>query len=77
MVKSRRNALCGEFARLGWPVYSINDEILPFDGNPNKLGKYYVRSADAELLHGDGWYPHYPLMCALEHGIIKLSDVKL
>eukprot|EP00965_Chrysotila_dentata_P149586 4940110-Pleurochrysis_carterae.AAC.1 len=74
--KQHRFQICGEYCEQGWPVYSVNDQWVDFDGDIWKLGLYRVETTDKVLLHGCGIYGDYILREALADALIKLSDIK-
>jgi hypothetical protein len=45
----------GKNCIFGWPVYSVFDEVKPFDGNI-EAGFYYVNTTNFFPFKGAGWY---------------------
>jgi hypothetical protein len=53
--KHYTTCLMGEGLSFGWPVYSVFDEVKPFDGDI-KAGYYYIDNDNFFPFKGAGWY---------------------
>jgi hypothetical protein len=67
--------LIGQDVKFGWPVYSVFDEIVPFDGKI-EAGYYYVETDNFFPFHGNGFYDADLIQFAINEKIIKLNQIK-
>ncbi len=58
----------------GWPVYSVFDEVKPYDG-VIEAGFYYVETTNFFPFKGAGWYEAELVYYACNKKIIKQSNI--
>ena len=62
---------CDEF---GWAIYMPTDEIEKYDGRI-ETGRYYIETAEAFALEGNGWYCASVIKKALQFKLIAEEDI--
>jgi len=73
--KHYSSCFMGQDVKFGWPVYSVFDEIVPFDGKI-EAGYYYVETENFFPFHGNGFYDADLIQFAINEKIIKLNQIK-
>jgi hypothetical protein len=67
--------LIGQDVKFGCPVYSVFDEIVPFDGKI-EAGYYHVETDNFFPFHGNGFYDADLIQFSINEKIIKLNQIK-
>ncbi len=57
-----------------WPVYSVFDEVKPFDGDI-EAGFYYINTTNFFPFKGAGWYDADLVFYACQCEIIKKNNI--
>ncbi len=74
--KHYTSCLMGEGLSFGWLVYSVFDEVKPFDGDI-KAGYYYIDTDHFFPCKGAGWYDADLVYYAYECKLIEQKDILL
>ena len=74
--KHYTSCLMGEDLSFGWPVYSVFDEVKPFDGDI-KAGYYYIDTDNFFPFKGAGWYDADLVYYAIECKLIEKKNILL
>jgi hypothetical protein len=74
--KHYTSCLMGKGCSFGWPVYSIFDEVKPFDGEI-ETGFYYINTNNFFPFKGAGWYDADLVYYACECKIITNDNILL
>ena len=72
--KCRKN--CLYFSKFDFPVFTVMDEVVPFTGDVSKPGLYYLESAQAFPIRGNGFYSQAMINYLLDQEIITLDQIK-
>jgi hypothetical protein len=73
-VKCRRNLVMHN--QHDFPMYSVMDYPVPYDGADVQCGDYYVETTNYYPFRGNGWYNYTMVQRALDLTIINKSNIK-
>ncbi len=68
------SCLMGDGLSFGWPLYSVFDEVKPFDGDI-QAGYYYIDTDNSYPFKGAGWYDADLVYDACECKLIEKKNI--
>jgi hypothetical protein len=72
--KHYTSCLMGDQCTFGWPVYTVFDEVKPFDGEI-EAGYYYINTDNFFPFKGAGWYDADLVYYAFQCKLIKKKNI--
>ena len=73
--KHYTSCFIGQDVKFGWPIYTVFDEVKPFEGDIT-TGFYYIETDNFFPLKGNGFYDADLIQYCIDECIIKENQIK-
>ena len=72
--RCRKNMLY--YSQHEFPLFTVMDQVVPYDGDRSRAGRYYIECEGAFPIRGNGWYYQPMIEYLMSIGHLKEENIK-